>query len=532
MDHAEPIQPIYLVAFVGHRPGDGSGRSRDALDACAAPIRDALRSMQEQAHARDARVELVCSAAAGADIIACDAARELGIPVHVVLPKPVDAFLEDFEGPSAPDAPRAREIIRAAQDDTSDWTFRVSEGEPVEPSCYHEANVEMLEAADALLALWNGEPESGIGGTGEAVRAARELGFPICIVDPSKGGSIVREGAWEDWPPPSAVFDAIRNDLSNERLRATPGTRRGDGKAWSLFMRLDAIATGAGGHFRDRLIKSLVLHFVAAILAATTTAFAPVMSNHQKELDGFEYVVVHNAPKVLTGIELVLVFWAWLLMHQAAKIHSHGVWRRTRFAAELSHGLIMSSNVVDPIRPLIVRHDMAWKRFALTMGLLAHRSEPPMGFETRRDRYLDGRVKDQAAHFRERLPGAGRWNDHLITIARYATILAPIVIAVAFAIKLSDSGLIKTSYMVAMLAALCPVLFPLAAGAATSLIVALDAGRRSQRYSAMADRLELLAKVIPNVRTIGALRRLAIQIEEIMLDELIEWNAASKNMGH
>lgn len=523
---------MYLVAFVGHRPGDAPGRSREALKQSAESIRAALETMRDRAYAQSARVELISSAASGADIHAIHTARELGIPVHVLIPKPPGAFLDDFDGDNEQDAPLAREIIDRAKRGDDDWTFRICEGDGVEPSCYHETNVEMLESADALLAVWNGQPESGIGGTAEAVRAARTLGFPVCTINPAQPGSIAWEGAWDDWPKPSPVFEAIRADLANEKLRAQRGSRRGEGDAWALFMRLDEIATGAGGHFRDRLVKSLTLHFIAALIAATTTAFSPVLAKHAEHLSGAAKQAVIATPSVLTGIEFVLVVWAWFMMFQAARIHSHGVWRRTRFGAELTHGLIMSAGLVDPIRPLIVRHDMAWKRFALTLGLLASRSEGPIEFEQRRDRYLNGRVVDQAKHFRERLPRAGFWNRTLVKLAWFMTTLAPIVIGVALTIKLTEPGLIKSNYAVATLAALFPVVFPLAAGAATSLIVALDAGRRAERYSAMADRLELLAKAIPNVRSIGALRRLALQIEEVMLDELIEWNAASKNMGH
>lgn len=50
---------------------------------------------------------------------------------------------------------------------------------------YEAANMTLLERADRVVAVWNGEPLSGKGGgTADVVLAAREAGLPVDVVWP------------------------------------------------------------------------------------------------------------------------------------------------------------------------------------------------------------------------------------------------------------------------------------------------------------------------------------------------------------
>ncbi|GGM67150.1 hypothetical protein GCM10012275_42080 [Longimycelium tulufanense] len=46
------------------------------------------------------------------------------------------------------------------------------------------ASLRMLDAADRLMAVWDGLPARGHGGTADVVRAARERGIPVTVVWP------------------------------------------------------------------------------------------------------------------------------------------------------------------------------------------------------------------------------------------------------------------------------------------------------------------------------------------------------------
>ena len=49
---------------------------------------------------------------------------------------------------------------------------------------YEEANEAVLGGIDRLVAVWDGQPSGGKGGTGDAVEAARGRGVPVDVVWP------------------------------------------------------------------------------------------------------------------------------------------------------------------------------------------------------------------------------------------------------------------------------------------------------------------------------------------------------------
>jgi len=47
-----------------------------------------------------------------------------------------------------------------------------------------DASLRMLDEADHLLAVWDGQPTRGYGGTADVVHAARKAGLPVTVVWP------------------------------------------------------------------------------------------------------------------------------------------------------------------------------------------------------------------------------------------------------------------------------------------------------------------------------------------------------------
>ncbi len=52
----------------------------------------------------------------------------------------------------------------------------------VRDEAYARAGEDVLDRCDVLLAVWDGQPAQGRGGTGEVVRRAREMGKPLLDV--------------------------------------------------------------------------------------------------------------------------------------------------------------------------------------------------------------------------------------------------------------------------------------------------------------------------------------------------------------
>ncbi|MER5390096.1 hypothetical protein [Saccharopolyspora sp. NPDC002686] len=53
------------------------------------------------------------------------------------------------------------------------------------PDAYMSASEHVLGTVDAMLAVWDGQPSGGYGGTGDVVQAARERGIPVTVVWPN-----------------------------------------------------------------------------------------------------------------------------------------------------------------------------------------------------------------------------------------------------------------------------------------------------------------------------------------------------------
>ncbi len=574
------LSPIWIVAFSGHRPSSAPGRSREELAACRGQVEESLRELNKRANARGGTIELLTGVASGADLVAVDAAEALGLPVHVILPMPEASFLRDFGEEDSEDLQRAELAIERAKAGEGGGSFRIAIGDNSRPGCYHEANLQMLEACDAVLAVWNGQETSQIGGTPEFVDEAERVGIPTIVIDPGNGAEVRQRGEWEAWPAPDQTFDQVKEDIAQHRkpIVRSPDDRDGDGTVWQQFILHDEVANAAGGRFRRGLILAMLMHFTAALLAAFTAAYSPLL--HQVDNLGADSQVdgaSHESPAphdngghadvpvpigttqdsgltvttdqeahesdaqdrypldpivLMTTLELVLVFIALLIWLHAAWSHSHHKWRRNRFAAELCHGLIESAGLLDPLRSKVVRLDDRWRRYVLSVGLAACRAAPKVPFEQMRAEYLTGRVENQIEHFSKKQPRAGMFNRWLGRVALIASVLAPLIVGTALWLKFYHADDVAEQLFAATFAVLLPVVLPLIAGGATSLIVSLDADRRAERYGAVLYRLKRQKKIIPGLKTEGSLRRTAQDTEDVLLDELFEWYTVSKNMGH
>lgn len=544
---------VWIVGFSGHRPDDRPGRTERELRECREALRTALEGLQEHARAQGGTIELLTGAAAGSDLHAAEAAAELGIPVHVLMPMPVSMFEQSFTKESESDWPRAKRVIESAQQGEFGGTIRIASGDNTPPSCYHEANIQLIERSDFLLAVFDGEPAEGIGGTEEAIEQARGMEIPLILVDPKHPTVVDLSDAKSSWP---------ECDQETRALLEYDGVA-GQEVSRDVFDRLDGRATRLADRFRGRLLIAVYLHFVASLLAATSAAFLPmfhstghgaaashaqraiettaVLTSLEEGPDDGSAAKGHHAsswlghvPRVLTGGELVLVVVALLLMVQVHVGHYHGAWRRTRFAAEIARGLRGTARLLDPLDPLVLRHSPGWRRFALALALSAYReSDPDATLEDRRARYLRDRVEDQRdRYFRKQHSKSRTWAQWLRRIGSFSAVSAPVFIGIAFYLKLFREDSIESSWLEMSLASWFPVVLPLMAGFATALLVAGDYARRAERYRVMYDRLERSSKILERLKTEGAVARAVAETEEILLDELVEWDAAAKNSQH
>ncbi len=105
---------------------------------------------------------LVSGMAEGADEFVAHVALVRGWELEALLPLPLSDFRDDLERPD--DCERL--LARAAR-------VRSIDPPRPRPDCYRAQGLALVATCDVLIALWNGEPARGPGGTAEVVAAAR-----------------------------------------------------------------------------------------------------------------------------------------------------------------------------------------------------------------------------------------------------------------------------------------------------------------------------------------------------------------------
>lgn len=116
--------------------------------------------------------EALTSLAAGADQLFADIALAHGVPVTAVIPgMDYEAHLGDAATLAA-----YRRILRSCAERVQ-LPF-----EPTHEEAYFAAGRWIVDHADHLVAVWDGRPARGLGGTGDVVEYARRCGVPVTVL--------------------------------------------------------------------------------------------------------------------------------------------------------------------------------------------------------------------------------------------------------------------------------------------------------------------------------------------------------------
>ncbi|WP_404960887.1 hypothetical protein [Streptomyces sp. 147326] len=117
-------------------------------------------------------LEAFSSLAEGADQLFAAIALECGAGLTVVIPS--GDYEDGFEGAEA--LARYRRLKRrATQEIRMDFARSTDEA-------YYAAGTYIADSCDRLVAVWDGQPARGHGGTGEIVAYARALGKPVTVI--------------------------------------------------------------------------------------------------------------------------------------------------------------------------------------------------------------------------------------------------------------------------------------------------------------------------------------------------------------
>lgn len=322
----------FRVGITGHR-------RLDDPDALVPAIREALRVIRDlfpEHSDSDVVLVVVSSLAEGADRLV---ARELLVKqtsrLEVILPVARTAYIEDFQEATSRKEFRSL-LARASQ-------VRQAPGRSTRQEAYEWAGRQVVDRCDALIAVWDGQPARGRGGTEEIVQYARDHGVPLAWVHTSGEPRVTAE-LHQESEAVHALREAMRDlreynesEISAAQFQAriqtqrddlwlaagpTPsadalGQAREDVAAWLVpfLARADLLAVRVHRRFRNLSTAMFVMAAAAVAVVAVQTNFFP----SQDWLVSLE-------------ILLLVVLLAIPLLRNRMRLHER--WTSYRFLAE------------------------------------------------------------------------------------------------------------------------------------------------------------------------------------------------------
>lgn len=214
MSKDENLRPRLALRFgvTGHRP------PRLALDhhevarkACTELFRDAAIALAD-IHKRfpdvfseeEPTLRLVTALASGADTVAAEAAYAEGIALSACLPFPADTYSKDFSESEWRDA---QALAQAA-----DGTLALNDFAASDEAAYEAVGRLVLAQSDILIAIWDGEPARGRGGTTEVVAEAVSRHIPVIHINPDGRHEpiLLWSGLHEELPDRPSIDGVLR----------------------------------------------------------------------------------------------------------------------------------------------------------------------------------------------------------------------------------------------------------------------------------------------------------------------------------
>ena len=485
MTESSEIPLFHVVGFSGHRQIADPQRLGMA-------IRSALESLRGQSHGEWLGLS---SVAEGGDQVFVEQARSLGMSWHAILPLPRDEFSKDF-------SPEAWTVVEGLIDGAEH--VRVITENGTREDAYLDCGMATVEGCDVLLAVWDGEPARGKGGTGDVVAYARSLGRPLFLINPS-----TLEVTQEN------LHNLELGDSGLENLNHLPATHashaenpfKAPASIFAFQQKCDDAASRSAPQFRRLIVLTLMLHVTATIIAAAADAYEA----HASVIPWVKLACLCGALAV-----------ALLLRHHH---HSHNNWVRCRLAAEFCRSLLATWGL-PRAAPLFEDLDLPEVRgLSRALHILHSRSAnaQPVAMDSFKGIYLEKRIDDQLAYYRRQEARALPLFNRLKFGFWIATILA-IVCTLAFALCASAS-IDVPEWVQSTAFYFLPLALPIVAAAFISLISINDLQRRVARYREMQVVLDESRKRVAFSQTWNSLERVVLKTERALLQEVMEWHS-------
>jgi hypothetical protein len=483
-------------------------------------VREVLNRIRHALPASDAtpvRLGVVSSLAEGADrLVAREVLAFEGALLEAPLPLPRDDYLRDFA------SQRSREEFAELLGRASFVTVVPDMGVPEET--YAEAGRLVVDRCDALVAVWDGAPSRGVGGTADAVAHARDLRVPLywirtgdagyeIVEEPGNGFPVSRfrqVDAYNRAPVPPGDLTA-RVDAETGRLRAE-GERAGlaadlvePALAWYLpfLARADALSLGLQRRYY-RL--GMALFFLAALAAVAGWATS---------------ALEWRGRPVYLKVVLLLVLTVLSVGSRRRELPAR--WISCRLLAEQLRaamfltvaGLEASKDRADLVDP-----SLSWVQAASTeVCLRSPRGAPPAAAAAAgglRRFLLDAWVDQQLGYLRRTGQRQRRWDGRLNTAVSW-------LFGVTLALTMAEAFQGQRGQKPGVALTLALTGLPALAAAFSGIREQRQYVRNSERSLRVAGRLQRLRTRLVAARDLGSVQELAAATAVLLSEENQDW---------
>src|SRR4051812_23972834 len=193
-DHPTAKPLAIRVGVTGHRTKGLTEEGYD-LETLRSSVRQVLRQIQEVAHQRGQRtlgvndgeplLLVVSPLAEGADRIVAEEALQLGYALESPLPFPCEEYEKDFPTPESKAA--FRHLLELAAE-----IHELNGSREHANQAYEAVGRWVLLHSEIVIALWNGKPAAGQGGTGQIAGESIARGIPTIWIQPQNQIRLLR----------------------------------------------------------------------------------------------------------------------------------------------------------------------------------------------------------------------------------------------------------------------------------------------------------------------------------------------------
>jgi hypothetical protein len=485
MSESSQLPLFHVVGFSGHR-------TVDDLAGVAKSILSVLESLRKEASGEWLALS---SVADGSDQMFVAQARSLGMSWHAVLPLPEADFASDF---SPTDWPAVKAMLA-----TAEHKHVIAEAE-TRADAYLDCGLETVNGSDVLLAVWDGQPARGKGGTAEVVAYAESIGKPLIVIDPTTL-SVQRKN-----------FDNLkRDDQHLKTLNHLPDASGGWGEnpfnapanIFAFQQKCDHAATRGAPYFRRLIVATVIFHVAATLIAAGALAF------------NLHWVLL---PWLKLACLIGALGAAWIAHHHQHSMHN---WVSCRLAAEFCRSALATWGL-PRATPLFEDVHLSHVRgLTRTLHVLHSRSATAqsVSMEEFKRLYLEKRIGDQLAYYRKQeeraLPLFGRLRRGF-WVATLVALLCTLAYAIAHTGHLHVPDWVTNTVFYFL-----PISLPVVAASFISLVSINDLQRRVARYREMHLMLEDSRRRIEFCQTWNSLERVVFKTERALRQEMMEWHS-------